>query len=182
MSGSTQRRSFDDQPQASQLSDAPDKTIAEETVVLFVIHRAVIDGDLARAAFADLGWLGRPVDTPPGGGQRRIATDLELPVRDGSGPAVRKAALIDVGVVHETGDGVGVLIAWRSASLAPLFPVFAGHLEIKRSGLTLEGRYAPPFGKFGLLIDRSLLYAIADRTAEAFLERVARQCRGSATG
>lgn len=174
--------SFDDHPKASQMTDPIDGTIADETVALYVVHRADIDRDRVRAAFADLGWLGRPVDAPLGGGWRRIATDLELPVRDGSGPAVRKAALIDIGVVHEMDDAIGVAIAWRSASLAPLFPVFAGHLVIKRSGLILEGRYAPPFGKFGLLIDRGLLYFIANRTAEAFLETVAQESRKPSIG
>ena len=182
MSGSSQRGSSGDHPLGNQLGDAPDRTIADLPADLFVIHEAEIDPDLARAAFADLDWLGRPVDALPGGGLRRFATDLELQVRDGSGPAVRKAALVDIGVVRETEDGLDVPIAWRSASLAPLFPVFAGHLGIRRTGLTLDGRYAPPFGRFGLLIDRGLLYVIATRTAEAFLERVARQCRGPATG
>ena len=141
-----------------------------------------IDPDRVRAAFAELGWLGRPVDAAPGAGWRRIATDLELPVRDGSGPAVRKAALIDVGAVRETDEGQRVPIAWCSASLTPLFPVFAGHLEITRSGLALAGRYAPPFGRVGLLIDQGLLNFVATRTAQALLAKVMRQGRESSPG
>ncbi len=164
------------------MAAAMDRAMAGETIALHVTHRAHIDPDRARAAFAELDWLGRPVDDAPGVGWRRIATDLDLPVRDGSGPAVRKAALIDVGTVRETDDGLRVPIAWRSASLTPLFPVFAGHLKITGSGLALAGRYAPPFGRVGLLVDRGLLHFIATRTAQAFLTRVARQGREPSVG
>ena len=171
-----------DGPQGNDMADAMDRATARETVPLYVTHRAYIDPDRTRAAFAELGWLGRPVDAAPGAGWRRIATDLELPVRDGSGPAVRKAALVDVGAVRETDDGLNVPIAWRSGSLTPLFPVFAGHLEITRSGLALAGRYAPPFGRVGLLIDQGLLHFVATRTAQAFLARVARQGQEPSVG
>jgi hypothetical protein len=165
------------------MADAIDKAVAAEPVSLYVTDRAHgLDPARARAAFADLGWLGRPVAAAPGSRWRRIATDLELPVRDGSGPAVRKAALIDVGAVRETRDGLHVPIAWRSASLAPLFPVFAGHLEITGSGLALSGRYAPPFGRVGLLIDQTLLQFVATRTAQALLARIARRLELSIGG
>ena len=164
------------------MADATDRAIATETVSLYVTHRAHVDPDRARATFADLSWLGRPVDGAPGPEWRRIAADLELPVRDGSGPAVRKAALIDVGAVQEADGGLRVPIAWCSASLTPLFPVFAGHLEITRSGLALAGRYAPPFGRVGLLIDQGLLNFVATRTAQAFLAKVMRQGREPSPG
>lgn len=154
-----------------------ERAAAAETVSLHVTLRAPVDLDRARATFTELGWLGRSVDGAPGPEWRRIAADLALPVRDGSGPAVRKAALIDVGAVQEAGDGLRVPIAWSSASLTPLFPVFAGHLAITRSGLALDGRYAPPLGRVGLLIDQGLLNFVATRTAQAFLARLVRQGR-----
>lgn len=153
------------------------RAAAAEAVSLHVTLPAGVDLDRSRAAFAELGWLGPSVDGTPGPEWRRVAADLELPVRDGSGPAVRKAALIDIGAVQEAGDGLRVPIAWSSASLTPLFPVFVGHLTITVSGLVLDGRYAPPLGRVGLLIDQGLLNFVATRTAQAFLARVAR--RGS---
>lgn len=155
------------------MTDATDAEVADQAVSLFVIYRAAIDYDRARAAFADLEWLGRPVDPAPAAGWRRIATDLELPIRDGSRPAVRKAAFVDIGPARWWDEPMRIPIAWRSASLSPLFPVFAGHVEIGRRGLTLVGRYAPPFGRFGLLIDQGLLHFVARRTARALLTRVA---------
>ncbi|MEX2183493.1 MAG: hypothetical protein WEC14_03550 [Chloroflexota bacterium] len=159
-------------------TDATESADATDTVALRVTRRAHLVPEVARQAFADLGWLGRPVDAELAEGWRQIAADLELPVRDGSGPAVRKAALIDIGPVREMGDGLDIPIAWRSASLTPLFPVFAGQLEITRSGLVLAGRYAPPLGRVGLLIDQSLMHFVATRTGQAFLASVARECRG----
>jgi len=162
---------------AALLAEATDVTTSDEDVALSVVHTADIDRDRARAAFADLTWLGGPAGEAPGDGWRRVATDLELPVLDGSGPAVRKAALVDVGNVRETRGGLSVPITWSSASLTPLFPVFAGDLEIRKSSLVLTGRYAPPFGRMGVLIDRALLHFVATRSANALLATVARRCR-----
>ena len=64
-------------------------------------------------------------------------------------------------------------IGWQSDSVAPLFPVFAGRLTIRTDLLSLEGDYAPPLGRIGLLIDERILHFVARRTAQAFLARVA---------
>jgi hypothetical protein len=162
---------------AGAAADATDASISDDDVALNVVHKAVIDRHRARAAFADLSWLGQATSAASGDGWRRVATDLELPVLDGSGPAVRKAAIVDVGRIHETGLGLSVPIAWSSASYTPLFPVFAGQLDIGKTGLRLTGRYAPPFGRMGVLIDRALLHFVATRSATALLASVARRCQ-----
>jgi hypothetical protein len=151
------------------------------TVTLRVRHAARIDMGCARDAFDDVSWLGRPVDPPAGYAQgRRVAADLELPVFDGSGlRSVRKSALIDLGPSRYVNGSILVQIGWRSDSLSPLFPVFAGHLRVQAERLVLEGRYAPPFGKLGLLMDAALLHLVAARTAKAFLSRVAARCPAS---
>ena len=162
--------------QGGVVADAMDVRISDDDVALHVVHNATIDVERARLAFDDPSWLGQAAGGGPGDGWRRIATDLELPVLDGSGPAVRKAAIVDIGDVHDTRVGLSVPIAWSSASFTPLFPVFAGHLEIKKTGLILIGRYAPPFGRMGVLIDRALLHFVATRSADALLATVARHC------
>jgi hypothetical protein len=153
-------------------------TTSDDDVSLHVLHNASIDLARARAAFDDPTWLGRVSGDPPSAGWRRVEADLELPVLDGSGPSVRKAAIVDVGEIEEAGGGMIVPIAWSSASFAPLFPVFAGQLEIRKSSLALTGRYAPPFGRMGVLIDRALLHFVATRSATALLATVARRCHG----
>lgn len=79
--------------------------------------------------------------------------------------ALRKAAFVDLGAVESRGGGCAVEIAWRSSNLAPLFPVFAGHLTVGSGRLLVEGCYAPPGGEIGLILDRALLGVVARRTA-----------------
>jgi hypothetical protein len=145
------------------------------TVPLLVSHPAQVDLSRALDELTNLDWLGPAVTDPPGReGVRRTRAVLDLPVFDGSAPSpIRKAALIDVGTPHAQGDAVILDIGWQSDSIAPLFPVFAGQLRITSTSLVLSGRYAPPFGRLGLLVDVRILHFVARRTAQAFLARVA---------
>jgi hypothetical protein len=147
------------------------------TVPLHVRRPGSIDLDRAILALSDLSWLGRETGGLPDHPHlRQIATDLDLPILDGSstGP-VLKAAFIDLGPAQRVGDRVLVEIAWRSASFAPLFPVFAGQLSISADDIVLDGRYAPPLGTLGLLLDQALLHLVARRTAGALVARLAKE-------
>lgn len=167
-----------DEPRSSVGFDVTSIGPDSATVPLRVARAVQIDLRCALDALDDPSWLGRPIDPPADDSQsRRVATDLELPILDGSGKGpIRKSALIDLGPAQRVDGSVLVEIAWRSANVAPLFPVFAGHLRISAARLTLDGRYAPPFGKLGLLIDEALLHLVARRTAQAFLDRLAAKC------
>lgn len=162
--------------------NAPDDEVT--LVRLSVARPAAIRLDRALDALGDVGWFGRPIEPEAASpGIRQLAADLELPITDGSGPGpIRKAALIDIGMPRVVGEHIVVDLGWRSATLAPLFPAFAGELRISATGLVLEGGYAPPFGRVGLVIDAALLNLVARRTAQAFLARVseglARASRG----
>ena len=147
------------------------------TVPLRVHRLGPVSLDRATDALSDVSWLGRLTDSQPAlPGLRRVASDLELPVLDGSasGP-LRKATLIEVGPARRNGDRILVEIAWQSASLAPLFPVFAGRLVVTPNEIVLDGRYAPPLGALGLLLDQALLHFVARRTAGALVERLAKE-------
>lgn len=147
------------------------------TVPLLARRRGSFEIDRVIAALDDLSWLGQPAaGQPDHQGLRRIATDLEMPIRDGSatGP-VRVATYIEIGPVRVVGDHVLVEIAWHSALFAPLFPVFAGELRTSAVDIVLDGRYAPPFGELGLLLDQAILHFVARRTAQALLARLARE-------
>jgi hypothetical protein len=124
------------------------------------------------AALTDPSWMGTPIEPAPDG-TRRFLTDLSLPVREHS-PVVlfKKAAFVDVGRVKATPEGCEMEIGWQSASLAPLFPVFAGRLRLSGSEITLEGFYAPPGGQIGAALDRAFLNIAARGTARWFLEKV----------
>lgn len=120
-------------------------------------------------------WLGP--EGPAAPGHRRFMSDLAFPLFSTPRTLVfRKAVIVDLGpVTGLVDDSVAVEIAWRSATLAPLFPVFSGRLLIRTDGLVLDGAYAPPFGEFGRLIDRAALHQVAVRTARWFVETVASQ-------
>jgi len=143
------------------------------SVHLAVSQRGRFPVSASIAAIEDLGWLGEPLGPDPGS-WRRVKSVLALPVTDGSAPGpLHKGALIDVGPLERSAGSVRVAIGWQSDSVAPLFPVFAGRLTIRTDLLSLEGDYAPPLGRIGLLIDERILHFVARRTAQAFLARVA---------
>lgn len=125
-------------------------------------------------ALAAPAWLGAPVTDPDAAvDRRRFRTDLTVSLTDAEGRRVfRKAAFVDIGPVRRTRDGCTVEIAWRAASFAPLFPVFAGRLEAGDGRVALRGAYAPPGAVVGLLFDRAYLGRVASRTAAAFLDRL----------
>lgn len=134
-------------------------------------------GPMARAesrlVSGDGSWLGLPVASPEQE-RRRFEADLVLPMREQARHMVlRKAAIVDLGPTHPALDGFTVDVSWRSANLAPLFPVFVGRLEVHPAELVLEGFYAPPGGEVGFILDRALLNIAARGTARWFLTRVA---------
>jgi len=150
------------------------------------VHRAgPLDVRRLCQVLVDAAWLGQVVDIdglPPG--TMRYLTDLVLPLPpDGRLLSLRKAAFVDLGPVMPRSDGgCDLEIAWRSASLAPLFPVFAGHLSARSSGLTIEGHYAPPGGIVGRTADRMLLHTAARGTARWLLGHLASVLREPAPG
>lgn len=158
-------------------SDPRSNPRSTETVPLRVRHAGPIDLSRAVVAFRDPSWLGPLVDQDQDErGLRRVVSDLELPILDGSRASpIRKSAYIDVGEPLWTKGSVDVEISWRSATFAPLFPVFAGRVDIGPDEIVIQGRYAPPFGQLGLVLDRGLLHLVARRTAGALLARLVRQ-------
>ena len=150
-------------------------SVASHATPLRLVQPATIDLRRALPILVDHApeWLGTPM---PGSrpGSRRYLTDLSLPIREHA-PSLtfKKAAYVDLGAVRSGKDLCDIEIEWRSASLAPLFPVFAGHLTLTPTELRLEGYYAPPAGDFGAVLDRAFLNIAARGTARWFLGRVA---------
>jgi hypothetical protein len=139
--------------------------LLEETVV--DLHRVpqVLGSQEAR-------WLGEatPRDDPS---LRSFLCDLELHA-GGSGRALfRKAAVVSFGMPSRDGERWLVPIEWRAASMTALFPVFAGQLRIEPHRIELDGRYAPPAGSLGYLLDVALVGAAARQTGSWFLRELA---------
>ena len=131
-------------------------------------------------ALADPSWLGRILDDPERpSGRRRVETDLTYALSDD--PRIltfRKAALVDIAAITGDDGTCTGIVEWRAATLAPLFPVFAGTVRVHDGGLVLEGGYAPPGGGVGLLVDRAILHHFAERTAAWFLDRLMDELAG----
>jgi hypothetical protein len=132
--------------------------------------------DLAHvaAAFGDEAqtWLGEPAGTDPAG-LRRYRGDLRLRVSPEGRALFRKSAIVSLGAATEGPDGWTVPIEWRAATLAPLFPVFVGHLLVRADRILIDGYYAPPFGVIGHVMDHAVMSIVARGTARWFLTQVA---------
>jgi hypothetical protein len=89
---------------------------------------------------------------------------------------------VDLGEMRRTADGCEVEIGWRSSSLAPLFPVFAGKLILRPNELLLEGYYAPPGGEIGAALDKAFLNIAARGTARWFLGKAVEALRQGSNG
>jgi hypothetical protein len=150
-------------------------SVPSHVTPLRLVQHAAIDLARIELVFRDEGiaWLGTPVE-PAHPGSHRYLTDLSLPIRDHA-PSLtfKKAAFVDLGEIKRAGGICEIEIGWQSASLAPLFPVFAGRLTLTSTELRLEGYYAPPGGEIGAVLDKAFLGIAARGTARWFLERTA---------
>jgi hypothetical protein len=165
-----------------------DTPLGQEVAALRVHRAGALDVPRIAEALRYADWLGEPIvvdGLPPE--TTRYLTDLVFPLPpDGRLLAFRKAALVDLGPVRliDTVDpdcpaAFDMAIAWRSASLAPLFPVFAGRLVVRSTGIGLDGQYAPPGGVVGRAADRILLHTAARGTARWFLDHLVAEARGA---
>jgi hypothetical protein len=149
-----------------------------ELVKLYVVLRARVDLQRVPAVFGpDANWLGARLAEETLG-TRRFACDLELRVGPDRRVTFRKSAIVGLGAPVRDDDGWLVAVEWRAASLAPLFPVFVGHLRLRKERLELDGRYAPPGGKIGYVLDWALLHIAARGTGRWFLEKVESALKG----
>lgn len=154
----------------------PAAPAVEYVVALHAEHAAAVDlqrvPDLLGGRQAP--WLGErvPGDDHP---IKLFLCDLELHAGVSQRALFRKSAIVGFGPPVRDPAGWVVPIEWRAATLAPLFPVFAGRLMIRSDRIELEGRYAPPGGKLGQMVDRALLGAAARGTARWFLGKLASQ-------
>jgi hypothetical protein len=115
-------------------------------------------------------WLGEEIDRDENG-MRRLLSDLVLGVGSERPIAFRKSMVVALGQPRHDADGWTVPIEWQAATLTPLFPVFVGEVRIGQERVTIEGRYAPPFGVIGAVLDRALLGIAARGTAKVILGR-----------
>jgi hypothetical protein len=68
-------------------------------------------------------------------------------------------------------------MSWNATGPARLFPSFEADLEIAalgpaRTQISISGRYRPPMGTVGRVVDRALLHRVAEATVKDFLDSV----------
>jgi hypothetical protein len=88
-----------------------------------------------------------------------------------------RVAAVGFASVVEEEDGTRVLPLWWEAADQPwLFPTFDGGLEVRPDDggteLRLEGRYHPPLGAAGALVNRAILNRAATASLETLLDRL----------
>ena len=107
---------------------------------------------------------------PPG----RFPVPLQVHL---AGAHFDRIAAVGFASVVEEEDGTRVLPLWWEAAEQPwLFPTFDGGLEVRPDNggtqLRLEGRYRPPLGAAGALVNRAVLNKAATASLEALLDRL----------
>jgi hypothetical protein len=97
---------------------------------------------------------------------------------DGAQIPLDKQVAVDLDAPLDQEDFVAIPIRWRATGPAGLFPALDGHLEASRMGdsrthLSLQGRYEPPGGHLGRLLNRMAFHHVAEASVRSFLHRVA---------
>ena len=152
--------------------EPPASDLVAALVKLYIARPARIDLRGVPVAFGpDADWLGECLSEEPSG-MRRYACDLELQVGPDRRATFRKSAIVGLGALARVDDAWVVPVEWHAATLAPLFPVFVGHLRLRTERVELDGWYTPPGGKIGYVLDRALLHIAARGTGRWFLHKV----------
>jgi len=125
---------------------------------------------------AVLGTEGARGDLPGG----RCAVPLEVRF---AGVRFDRTAAVGFAPTIEEDDGTQVLPLWWEAAEQPwLFPTFEGGLEVRPDDggteLRLEGRYRPPLGAAGDLVNRTILNRAASVSLESLLDRLSERLTG----
>jgi hypothetical protein len=97
----------------------------------------------------------------------------------GFGDEVRIArqVAIELGSPIQMATKTVLPLRWTAAGVAGLFPSLEADLEIaplgpSRTQLAMSARYVPPLGAIGRVIDRAVLFRVAEATLKDFLDRV----------
>ena len=121
-----------------------------------------------------LGWLADDATAAYAEGERLFLTVSAT----GGEMTVHKRVQVDLGDAYSRGEGVVVPLSWWAAGAERLFPTLDADLEIMPMGpnqvmLTLMGRYEPPLGAMGRVVNRLVLHRVAEACVRNFLHRAA---------
>lgn len=118
-----------------------------------------------------------------------LASHVEAASADGEATRVRvgpggpawlgKSVAVHLGEPTGTDEELVIPLTWEATGPTGLFPRLAAELRLsaldpERAELALSGRYRPPLGRAGQVLDETLLTHVASATVRSFLRRVAR--------
>jgi hypothetical protein len=118
-----------------------------------------------------------------------LASHVEAASADGEATRVRvgpggptwlgKTVTVRLGEPAGADDALVIPLTWKATGPAGLFPRLQAELRLsaldpERAELGLVGRYRPPLGRAGQVLDETLLTRVARATVRSFLRRVAR--------
>lgn len=117
-----------------------------------------------------------------------LASHIEAASADGEATRVRvgpggpawlgKTVAVNLGEPKGTDEALVIPLTWRATGPTGLFPRLDAELRLRaldpeRAELALSGRYRPPLGRAGQVLDETLLTHVARATVRSFLRRVA---------
>jgi len=119
-------------------------------------------------------WLTSHVEAASAEGE-----DIRLRVGPGGPAWLGKIVAVYLGEPEGTEEALIIPLTWEATGPTGLFPRLEGELRLsaldpERAELALSGRYRPPFGRAGQILDETLLSHVAGATMRSFLRRVAR--------
>ena len=151
-------------------------TMPRDAVPVMITRRipvpaAEVNAVLARNPAAFIGELN---PAPRDSLDRRLLVPLDVRF---AGVRFDRTAAVGFGPAIEEDDGSRWLPLWWEAADQPwLFPTFVGGLAVRATDddaeLRLEGRYNPPLGAAGGLVNRTMLNRAATASLETLLDRL----------
>jgi hypothetical protein len=104
----------------------------------------------------------------------------ELLAEVGFGERIRFARQVKLtlGAPIRAAEKTVIPLRWRPTNAPGLFPPLDADLEVAalapgRTQLAMSARYDPPLGVVGKMIDRTILYRVAEATIKDFLDTLA---------
>jgi hypothetical protein len=89
---------------------------------------------------------------------------------------VARKVEIELGTPIRSSTKTVIPLRWTASGAAGLFPSLDADLEIAalgphRTQLAMSARYVPPLGAVGKVLDRAVLFRVAEATIKDFLDR-----------
>lgn len=112
------------------------------------------------------------------------AGTYEMPVGPKGERGPTRHVTVRVGPPKQTGEEMHLAIRWEVPGVSgSMFPSLDANLIVAPDGagasrLSILGRYEPPLGPLGRLVDRVVMERVARATMEAFLREVAEKILG----